>query len=86
MAESKWTGATKRVARKQSDCRVWKVEDGMNHGEEAIRVGVRIGVPFVLINTGTPELGIMPLSDYGACCIRTQGPLDVVESLDHFVT
>lgn len=85
MAESERAGATEGVACEQCDGRVREVEDGVDHREEAIGVGERVGVTLVLVDASTPEFGVMPAGDDGTWRVRTQSSLDVVESSDHIV-
>ena len=51
---------------KQRDGGVREVEDGVDHGEEAVRVGERVGVALVLVDSRAPELGIVAARDDGA--------------------
>jgi len=85
MAERERTSATKCVTREQRDSRVRKVEDGMYHRKEAVRVGKSVEIPLVLVDAGAPEFGVVPAGDDSTFCTRTQSSLNVVEGFDHFI-
>jgi len=77
--------AAESVASEQRDCRVREVEDSVDHWEETVRVGERVGVALVLVDASAPELRVVATGDDSAFGIVAQGSLNVVEGLDHFV-
>lgn len=85
MAERERTSAAKCVSRKQSYGREREVEDGVDHREETVGVGERIGISLILIDTGAPEFGIVPASNHSTFCVGAQNSLNVVKGFDDFV-